>query len=296
MLRKQTPALRARGLTHLFTGRNLDGNTVGIAYRDTLCRQEFGAGLTEINERGSWLESLIAAHEIGHNFGAPHDGESGACASTPQTFLMAPSLNGSDEFSACSIAQIQPRVNNAQCLTAYTPPDASIEIGTSSLQATVGTPFVASFVVRSAGDDASNEVTVTATLPTSLTVNSATANGGTCTNGAGTVTCTLGSLSAGDTRQVDLNLTATETGSLNVSLALASSNDANASNNNRTIAISASGTPVQNPMPPVTGGGTSSGGGGGGGGRIDLVLLAMLLSATLLRPLVRTPKVSRARG
>jgi hypothetical protein len=34
--------------------------------------------------------SGIAAHELGHNFNAPHDGEAGACATTAQTFLMAP--------------------------------------------------------------------------------------------------------------------------------------------------------------------------------------------------------------
>ncbi|HEX2101196.1 MAG TPA: hypothetical protein VHF69_11055, partial [Candidatus Synoicihabitans sp.] len=36
-LRKRSPNLASRGLTHLFTGRNLDGTTVGIAYLDSLC-------------------------------------------------------------------------------------------------------------------------------------------------------------------------------------------------------------------------------------------------------------------
>ena len=48
--------------------------------------------------------------------------------STPQTFLMAPRLNGSDTFSACSIAQMQPTVNNASCLSTYDPPDVSLEV------------------------------------------------------------------------------------------------------------------------------------------------------------------------
>jgi hypothetical protein len=278
--RSGSAAQLALGLTHLMTGRDLDGDTVGIAYIGAVCDGGNAASLSE-GRRSTTQSALIAAHEIGHNFGAPHDGEAGACASTPQTFLMAPRLNGSDQFSACSIAQIQPYVNNSRCLTAYNPPDAALEISKPSMPAQTGTAFVASFVVRSLGDDASNEVTVTATLPTTVTITSATANGGSCTTGAGTATCTLGTLAAGDTRQVDLNLTATEGGSLNVSLKLDSSNDADASNDSGTITISASGNPVPNPNPPAIGG--TSSGGGGGGGKLDLALLTLLLSAALVK-------------
>jgi hypothetical protein len=272
------------GLTHLMTGRDLEGDTVGIAYIGSVCTGADAASLSE-GRRTTTQSALIAAHEIGHNFGAPHDGEAGgACASTPQTFLMAPRLNGSDQFSACSITQIQPLVNNGRCLTVYNPPDVALEIAKPSVPAQTGTAFVASFVVHALGDDASNQVTATATLPTTLTIGSVTANGGTCTTGAGTATCTLGTLAAGDTRQVDLNLTATENGSLNVSLLLDSSNDNDASNDSGTITITASGNPVE-PNPPSTGGSTSTGdgGGGGGGGRLDLALLALLLSAALLK-------------
>src|SRR5690606_10710503 len=47
ILRKNSPELRSRGLTHLFTGRDLDGDTVGIAYIDSLCDAQFGVGLTQ---------------------------------------------------------------------------------------------------------------------------------------------------------------------------------------------------------------------------------------------------------
>jgi hypothetical protein len=270
----------ALGLTHLMTGRDLDGDTVGIAYIGSVCDGQNAASLSE-GRRGTMQSALIAAHEIGHNFGAPHDGETGACQSTPQTFLMAPRLNGSDQFSACSISQIQPYINNSRCLTAYNPPDAALEISRPSMPAQTGTPFVASFIVHALGDDASNSVSVTATLPTSVTITSVTANGGTCTTGAGTATCSLGNVAAGDTRQVDMNLTATANGTVNLSLELDSSNDANSSNDSGTITISASGNPVTSPNPPATG--STSGGGGGGGGRVDVVLLALLGVAVGLR-------------
>jgi len=101
------------GLAHLFTGRNIDGGTIGIAFINAICRNS-GVGLTEAGGRGTF-GALTAAHEFGHNFGAPHDNQTGSiCASTPNGFLMNPSLNGSDQFSQCSLSQIANTVANAQ--------------------------------------------------------------------------------------------------------------------------------------------------------------------------------------
>jgi len=103
------------GLAHFFTGRDLDGNTVGIAGLRAICRAS-GVGVTEAGGRGAF-GALIAAHEFGHNFGAPHDNQAGsACVNSPGTFLMNPSLNGSDQFSQCSLEQIADTLLGAQCL------------------------------------------------------------------------------------------------------------------------------------------------------------------------------------
>ena len=105
------------GITHLFTGRNLNGSVIGIAFLGTLCDQDNGVGVDEIRGDGT-SGALLVAHELGHNFGAPHDNQGGSpCATTPGTFIMNPSLNGSDQFSQCSINQMQPTINNASCLT-----------------------------------------------------------------------------------------------------------------------------------------------------------------------------------
>ena len=123
-----TPAQNSQGLTHMFTGRNLDTSTVGIAYRDALCSVRFGVGLSE-GRRGATTDSLIAAHEIGHNFGAPHDGESGsACASVSGSFIMAPSQNGSNQFSSCSLDIMRPKADAASCINALPETDVSIGI------------------------------------------------------------------------------------------------------------------------------------------------------------------------
>jgi hypothetical protein len=280
--RRNSTTQLALGLTHLMTGRDLDGDTVGIAFIGSVCQGSSASSLSE-GRRSSTTAALIAAHEIGHNFNAPHDGETGACASTPQTFLMAPRLNGSNQFSACSIAQMTPTVNNASCLSAYIPPDVSLEIMSPAPQATIGTAFPASFVVRALGDDASTDVSVTASIPTGLTLNSMTSTGATCTSGAGSATCTFGTMAAGDARQVDLDLTSSAAGSLAVNISLASVNDADSSNNAGAISVASSGTPPPPVNPPSGGGGTgSASGGGGGGGSIDLATLVTLMGISIL--------------
>ena len=92
-----------------------------IANLSVLCNDRFGIGLSDVRGGGT-AGALIIAHELGHNFGAPHDNQSGSpCRSTPGGFLMNPFLNGSDTFSQCSLAQIQPNVANANCIVAVTP-------------------------------------------------------------------------------------------------------------------------------------------------------------------------------
>lgn len=101
------------GLAHLFTGKDLNGSTIGIAYVGAACTS-FGTGVTQ---RIGSLTALVAAHEFGHNMGAPHDNQSGsACAGTPGSFLMNPSINGSDTFSNCSITQMQNYIQRASCI------------------------------------------------------------------------------------------------------------------------------------------------------------------------------------
>jgi hypothetical protein len=244
--RGATPAQDANGLTHLFTGRNLDGSTAGIAFLGAVCAQRtpfdsrsFGAGLSEAR-RGAILDSLVAAHEIGHNFGAPHDGEADTpCASTPPTFLMAPSVNGNDQFSACSIAQMQVEIASASCLTPLGPTDLALTLAQPPQPAHAGVTFSQTATVANLGADPATNVVFNATTTLGLDVLSASSGAASCSVTTTSASCALGTIGGGGSRGVTLTLRAPAPGSFNLSANVAADFDGNNSNNNAAVTVEA---------------------------------------------------------
>jgi hypothetical protein len=232
-----TPSQNSNGLSHLFTGRNLDSSTVGIAYTGALCSRRYGAGLTQ-GTHSEVMDSLIAAHEIGHNFGAPHDGTSNdACASEPQDFLMAPRLNGSDTFSACSITQMQDDVNGASCISAMPSTDVAIVAGSQSAAVLLGDTATLNFEANSIGTETVNNANVDVTIPPGITLSSVSATMGNCMSGAGGVSCAIGSIAAGSGATVTLSVMAATIGSADFGATVTADVDDNGSNNQATVRL-----------------------------------------------------------
>lgn len=202
--RRNTDAVSDRGVAHLVTGRDLDGDTAGIAILGGACDLEDGVSLSE-----GWLSvtmsALVMAHELGHNFGAEHDGVSGACASAPQTFIMAPALNGSAQFSQCSLTAMRAIIDTAACMTPAVYAHVELVPGAPVVTAYNEDPLVLTFVVRSTGTLAAQSVRLNLTPQGSLPAISVSPTGA-CTITGGEASCDLGDMPAGAERQVDVTV------------------------------------------------------------------------------------------
>lgn len=240
--RRSTIASQRLGLTHLMTGRELDDTTVGIAYLDAICSLN-SASLTEARagKLSPAVISLIAAHEIGHNFGAPHDGEAGqACANTSSTaYLMAPSLSAANtQFSQCSLEQIAPRVANAMCLTDVDQADLDLVAPVATARHGLDVTYSLTFTVRSVGTRTADLASVSFQIPAGSTLESINAAGGSCTDTAGgQPNCSLGSLAPGVTRTVTLALTGRVFGTETLSGYVYAANDGSPGNNAASVQI-----------------------------------------------------------
>ena len=71
---------------HLFTGKDLDGVTVGIAYVGSVCSAPtYAYGLTQATSLAG--SPYYFAHEIGHNLGARHDSQNFGSVMSPSIFV-----------------------------------------------------------------------------------------------------------------------------------------------------------------------------------------------------------------
>ena len=95
-------------LKHMFTGKDMEGTTIGLAFVSAVCWEpSYAYGITQTY---GFYTSYIFAHEIGHNFGAQHD-------TVNRGTLMYPYISPGSEFSQTSINQISSHVmTHGSCL------------------------------------------------------------------------------------------------------------------------------------------------------------------------------------
>ena len=101
-----------RSLLHFISGRDFNGNILGLAYTGGVCSNGgYNVALTQLTSNNIAYTALIAAHELGHNLGAAHDSSSNECS---WGYIMGPSISFSSpptEFSSCSDSEIHSTIS-----------------------------------------------------------------------------------------------------------------------------------------------------------------------------------------
>lgn len=105
-----------RDVAHMFTGRNISGSTIGVAYLGTLCNIGSAYGLVQSRYTGNnALRLSLSAHELGHNWNAGH------CDAQPDCRIMCSGNGGCtgnvSSFGASERSQIVAFRNTRGCLS-----------------------------------------------------------------------------------------------------------------------------------------------------------------------------------
>jgi hypothetical protein len=117
-----------RDMAHLFTGKNLDGAVIGIAWTGSVC-SSFGYGLSQSDFHSNFAcVTDLTAHELGHNWGASHCD----CAE----FTMNASLTCANQFNPSSTVPVIASFRDSlACLDSApgTPPSAPESLAATAL-------------------------------------------------------------------------------------------------------------------------------------------------------------------
>ena len=115
-----------RDVAHLFTGKAIAGSVIGIAFLPGVCNGDLAYGLVESDYNGNFAcATELSAHELGHNWGAPH-------CTCPGTTMHTPIQCG-NTFAQTSINSITSYRDSLTCLDCTGPlvfsfPDGTPEI------------------------------------------------------------------------------------------------------------------------------------------------------------------------
>jgi len=93
----------------LWTNRDFDGSTIGLAYVGVVCTNSRYNVLQDFSSNANFLR-VLTSHELGHNFNANHDGSGSG-------FIMAPAVNTSNTWSTASITAINQHISTRTCLS-----------------------------------------------------------------------------------------------------------------------------------------------------------------------------------
>jgi hypothetical protein len=126
----------ARDVTHMWTGKDMDSSTIGIAYVGVVCNSpSYSYGISQ-RYTPTPQRYVLTAHELGHNFDADHSNAQSGCTNT----IMQSSVGTGFSFCQFSRDQITSHAAaNGSCLTGGstpTPPAAPSNLSATAVSQT----------------------------------------------------------------------------------------------------------------------------------------------------------------
>ncbi|HMB73575.1 MAG TPA: hypothetical protein VKQ06_08395, partial [Gammaproteobacteria bacterium] len=170
-------------------------------------------------------------HEIGHNFGAPHDGEEGACLNAPPGYLMASMLSpAADRFSQCSVDVISSNLASMSCLTPIPVVDLAIEARSDTATPLTETPFDFTVDVANLGLETAADTIVQLAFDPAVSVLEVAPQSGTCGPAQQNIVCDLGAVPGSSTRSIRVTARSDTPGDTTIGGSVTAADDVNTSN------------------------------------------------------------------
>ncbi|MFT4539391.1 MAG: hypothetical protein ACI841_001495 [Planctomycetota bacterium] len=116
-----------RDVAQLFTGKEVNGGTIGIAWLGVICHSSYGYGLVQSDFNGNFgCATDLSAHELGHNWNAGH------CSCTSNT--MNPYITCANNFSSnFTIPDIIAHRDSRSCLDGSGGPTTPTDVSVASI-------------------------------------------------------------------------------------------------------------------------------------------------------------------